>query len=338
MENNRESYNAIIIGSGCLGASVFRALKLKNIDNVLIIDKGKMGGGISSQSGGMVRVFHKKIQDRIAAKYSQEVFYNLEREIGLNISQVGSLSIIPKEEVENIGHGFKILGHETLKNKFQDLRFSKDEVGIYEEKGASICVKEYVKKIIRHYKTKNDALFENTYVHKIDSTPKGVHRVITSSGIFCSPKVIVTSGLGLKKILPEIYEDKNIEKREIATYQVNAKSLTVIPNFFDYTKIFYGTNSFKGEKGNFRVGIKSGSRNSRDKVEEYSRKRFQIDFEIAQEKSSAIDIYTKTKDGLLGEVCGRKGLYVLSGWGGGAFKFSPYLGHKIVEEITAYET
>jgi len=336
MSDKNKNYSAIIIGSGCLGASVFRALKLKGITKVLLIDKGKIGGGISSQSGGMVRVFHRREKDRMFAKYSQNVFYSLEKEIGLNISRVGSLCIISKEEMNGINcNDFEIISYEELKKRFPEFDFFPDEVGIYEKDGASICVKEYAKKLINHYRDEEDDILENTHVHKIDSSANGMHKVVTAAGLFQSPRVIVSSGLGLRKILPEIYEDESIEKREITTYRVQTKTRVNIPNFFDYTKVFYGTSSFQGAKGNFRVGVKSGTKDSFIKVKKYLKKRILLDYEISEEKVSASDIYTKSRDGFVGEVCGRDGVYVLAGWGGGAFKFSPFLGNKMVEHITS---
>ena len=83
---NSKDYSAIIIGLGCMGASVFRSLKLKGFENILLIDKGEIGGGISSKSGGMVRVFHQREEDRIAAQFSLNVFYNLKKKIGLDVA------------------------------------------------------------------------------------------------------------------------------------------------------------------------------------------------------------------------------------------------------------
>ncbi len=334
MRNENNKYSAIVIGSGCLGASVFRSLKLKGVSKVLLIDKKKAGEGISALSGGMVRVFHRKAKDRMASKYSQNVFYNLEREIGLNISKVGSLSIVSEEDIRDINiNDFEIINYENLKERFPQFNFSDNEIGVYEKNGASICVKEYIEKVIAHYKTEHDDLIEDTYVSKIDSSSKGIHKVITTSGTFHSSRVIVTSGIGLKEILPEIYEDECIEQREITAYKVQTKDAKSIPNFFDYTTIFYGSKNFQGEKGNFRVGVQSGTKNPIEKVREYSKKRFSLDYEITEEKVSANDLYTKNRDGFLGKVCGRDGLFVLAGWGGGAFKFAPFLGHKIVEEV-----
>ena len=334
MKNKNRYYSIVIIGLGCLGASIFRSLKLRGVKNILILDKNERGGGISFQSGGMIRVFHKNRTDQIAARYGQSIFYHLKKEIGLNILQTGSLSIMPKQYATKLNTGkFDFFNSQELSKKFPKLSFYKNEVGIYEKNGASINVKEYIEKIIHFYRDDRDDIFENTCVHKIYSGPNGKHEIITDSSLFLASHIVVTSGLGLRKILPEIYQGQGFEKRKITTYNVTVKQIQHLPNFFDYSKIFYGTRGFQGREGTFRVGLRSGARNSKDEVRKYAKKRFRFDYKISEENRSANDLYLKNRDGFLGEISGRSGLYVLAGWGGGGFKFSPFLGDKMAQKI-----
>ncbi len=330
--NNRQ-FEAIIIGGGCFGASVFRSLKKKGVRNILVLEKGKIAGGVSSYSGGMTRVFHQRKRDQTAAKFSQQEFFLLQNEIGLNIKKVGSLSIIPQRIVSQVDRNhFSVLGSRELKEKFKGMNFKENEAGIYEESGASICVKEYIFKIFKHFKNENDKVLENTTVQDIALDASGKYRVYTQGGVFFTAKVFVTTGLGVQDLLPEICIKGIVDSKAITTFKVESQSQFKIPNFFDYNNIFYGTQSFQGIEGLFKVGVKSGSRNPRKNVENYSRSRFSFTHKISEESLPVQDIYLKDNKGFSGEVCGRQDLYVLAGWGGGAFKFSPYLADKLVTE------
>jgi len=330
-------FSTIIVGGGCLGASAFYSLKKRGIKNILLLEKNTVGSGITAHSGGMVRTFHNSPLDREMSSYSLQHFYRLHRDIGLPIKQCGSLSITTRAALSKLDHShYPILDYKSLKKRFQHLNFTHDEVGIYEPKGASINPSNYSKLIIQNTKESGDQILENTEVIKV-MTPKfnTIHVIKTSQGNFSTSNLILAIGSSIPTLIPDPFSSQLFSRRLIHIFDLPTKfcSKLTIPNFFDYKNIFYGTINFAGSVGNLKVGVSSKSSQPKEQIIQLAKNRFKFDVTEIHYSHQSWDVYLKGIPGMSCQIAGRKNLYVMSGYGGGAFKFSPYLGESIANLV-----
>ena len=89
----------LIIGGGIVGASVAYHLTLMGKREVTLLEQGKLGGGTTWHSAGMVGRLRTSSSMTVINKYSAELYSKLEEETGhpVNWRQVGSL-IVGKSE------------------------------------------------------------------------------------------------------------------------------------------------------------------------------------------------------------------------------------------------
>ena len=83
-------YHTVVIGGGCLGvaSAVSLARKLnsnKNGQNVCILEKSVLAGGISSRHSGIIRSANASIQAATFAEEANEMWRNIQQYWGADI-------------------------------------------------------------------------------------------------------------------------------------------------------------------------------------------------------------------------------------------------------------
>ncbi|WP_018150803.1 NAD(P)/FAD-dependent oxidoreductase [Leeia oryzae] len=71
-----QNYDYIVIGAGVIGTSTAFHLAKLGAKNVLLIDRGQVGEGTTSQSSGILRTHYSVVQNVEIAKHSWDVFKN----------------------------------------------------------------------------------------------------------------------------------------------------------------------------------------------------------------------------------------------------------------------
>ncbi len=96
----KQSADLVIIGAGVIGSSVAFQLAKRGFTNVLMLDAGEFGMGTSSKGAGGIHTQFDLEEDVIFSRESLPFFRNLKQEVGddCDFRQVGNLTLILREE------------------------------------------------------------------------------------------------------------------------------------------------------------------------------------------------------------------------------------------------
>ncbi len=123
----KQKYDVVIIGAGCIGASVASHLGEMGVDDVLVLEKEKMiGTGATAKCAGGVRAqFSTEINIHMS-HYSIKEFEKLETEYGIQLVQCGYLFVVKTDEQKSRYEK----NMEIQKRHGVDVRWvSRDEIG-----------------------------------------------------------------------------------------------------------------------------------------------------------------------------------------------------------------
>ena len=102
-----EKFHTVVIGGGCLGVasaiSLARKLSLKESNDICIVEKGVLAGGISSRHSGIIRSANASIQAATFAEQSNEMWRNISDYWNVNIvpEQPGAIWIAKNDKKES---------------------------------------------------------------------------------------------------------------------------------------------------------------------------------------------------------------------------------------------
>ncbi|NUM80510.1 FAD-binding oxidoreductase [bacterium] len=122
----KSKYDVVVIGAGCIGASVAAHLGELGCNNVLVLEKEKMiGTGSTAKCAGGVRAQFSTPVNIHMSHYSIQEFEKLDKEFGIQFVQCGYLFVVKTEEQKNR----YLKNMEMQKSYGVDVRFvTKDEI------------------------------------------------------------------------------------------------------------------------------------------------------------------------------------------------------------------
>ena len=203
------SFDAVVIGGGCMGTAALYHLTQKGCTNVLLLEADSLGSGSTSKAAGGIRVQHSdELNTRLALSSIPE-FEQFEELTGtpINFHQVGYLFVVNNEEdmeevrraaevQQSLGAPTEILTPEEAGEKVPGMRID-DLVG------ASFCpIEGYAtpEAVVQGYASaarKAGATVENSVeVLEILTDESGVTGVRTSKETIQTRQVIITAGVG----------------------------------------------------------------------------------------------------------------------------------------------
>jgi glycine/D-amino acid oxidase-like deaminating enzyme len=210
---------------------------------------------------------------------------------------------------------FEILNPIEGRKRFPEYRWNSEELAIYEVLGDQIDPKLFLEKL---YNTSLSfpgiAVLNGLEVQRI--CPYQSRYRVSAHGLTLTSKSLILSGGA--SFLPRLRDfglKLPLESRSIEIFIANkAEKNFRISNYFDRETIEFG--GF-GHPDNV---ILSHIRQSRV-VKELWKQEFG--------KRVAYDCYAPNRKGFLGQISGHSGLFIATGWGGTAFKFSLEVGHRM---------
>ncbi len=98
-----ESFDAIIIGAGIMGAATALELSKRGL-NVAVIEKGSIGAGSTGKSSAIIRQHYSNPTTARMALHSLRTFQNFPAEVGgeSGFTQTGFLVLTPEKDVEGL--------------------------------------------------------------------------------------------------------------------------------------------------------------------------------------------------------------------------------------------
>jgi len=146
MTDHVKPTSVVIVGAGITGLSTAIHLAEKNVEKILIIDKGRIGAGSSQRAGAIsTMLMATETATRFRGR-SMEILAAFDRILEeYTFHQSGCLALYSRDQYEAIlrdhdmhrraGGDFEVLGPRDIERRFPDLQISDSEVGVLDFRG-----------------------------------------------------------------------------------------------------------------------------------------------------------------------------------------------------------
>ena len=321
-------FDIAVVGAGCVGASIFFELQRLGFTNMVLLDQGHQTVSATSQSGGLVRIFHESpIHREFALKnFYRSQFYRNQNILRENRQPDGSLYFFNRARFSKYQDGFhfmdqseypfEILNENLGKEKFPQLNWKKDELAIFEPLGNYFDPLKMVDDLLKHSIRQKGPYFWDNFEVRCVRPYQDRFRIGGEFKTISSKVVVMAGGARFIPRLQALGLSAPLMSQKIVTY--TAKNQGIGPHFFDRENLQFA-----------RWGSESQIRVSDPKTQ---RMKTSCPWEIL-DLNEAEDCYAPGRQGIMGQVSGFPGLFVATGWGGTAFKFSLEIGHRVAQAV-----
>ncbi|WP_321949446.1 FAD-binding oxidoreductase [Paraburkholderia sp. J10-1] len=366
-----DKYDVVVIGAGVIGSSVAFQLAKLGAKNVLVLDRGTIGAGTTSQSSGILRTHYSVKENVELALKSWEVFNNFPAYLGDEEASCGLVKcgyMIVASEGDKLeplrasldqqkaqGVPLELLDAKTAHELLPIARFDDAALIGYEPEAGFADAYLVATSFARAARRGGVTIRENVAVNKILFEGNRVVGVSTSAGDFAAGVVISTQNIWTPELAG--WTGRNLpvmpERHAVLALECDAAKYTFsMPVFKDlaspgmlYYRSYGGSQMLVSEG---IVGEKLAAAETEqgdipmDYVVEVGAQvaeRFPA-YETAGIASSWTGVYDVTPDWnpVLGRLPGIEGLVVGYGFSGHGFKLSPTVGRVLAQEALGLPT
>ncbi|GIQ71487.1 FAD-binding oxidoreductase [Xylanibacillus composti] len=350
-------FDAVIVGGGVIGASIFAQLIESGMTSVALIEKSSFAQGSTGKSGGMLRTYHPDSYLSDLAFESMPVFLNF-RDLyrgECGYTQTGFVFLEPVNrgedafrEVARINSKLPVLQILDLDKAKLPIRFENVGVAIYEERGGYGDPVQTTLSWIKYGREQGGIAYEGVEVKNLIVQSGKVSGIETSIGRMESDVVIVAAGAWSKMLLEGLSSEADCIRTK--AIQMNAyicpEGITGPPPFIDNTTQLY---SRPGPGGIISIGAPT------DQWDIHPDQQYSVDsLAVEYVKNQAVkrlswmtsaavsggkrsfDAYTADNRGILSSSDQVKGLFICSGWSGGGYKIAPEVGRLVKNSVISY--
>lgn len=323
----QEEFDILIIGAGCIGSSIFFEMScskdLGQNRKIGIFDLGRNTTSATSASGGLIRLFHEN------SKHIQLAHENLMALRSLDsvknyFKSSGSLYFFKKNRESDYLHHFQwfeknnypfmIYDKPRLAQELPQFYIESQELAVFEPDGGVLDVKSFYDHLIKQSLVNKNFLFFNDSVLSL-SKINHFYFLKTKNKIFKTKKLILCTGSQSHAFLTPLGIKMPLVTKELSYFSYEDTSFPNSPHYFDRESLEFGRPQ------------KEMSFNS-----SLSPKRIKTIMPIKNvKKILRKDMYAPHREGLIGEIPGYEGLYIATGWGGTAVKFSLSIGKQMTQ-------
>ncbi|CAG9216758.1 Amino acid dehydrogenase [Paraburkholderia tropica] len=366
-----DKYDVVVIGAGVIGSSVAFQLAKLGAKNVLVLDRGTIGAGTTSQSSGILRTHYSVKENVELALKSWDVFNNFSAYLGDEEASCGLVKcgyMIVASEGDKLeplrasldqqkaqGVPLELLDAKAAHELLPIARFDDAALIGYEPEAGFADAYLVATSFARAARRGGVTIRENVSVNKILFEGNRVVGVSTSAGDFAAGTVISTQNIWTPELAGWTGRDLPVmpERHAVLALECDAAKYTFsMPVFKDlaspgmlYYRSYGGSQMLVSEG---IVGEKLGAAETEqgdipmDYVVEVGAQvaeRFPA-YETAGIASSWTGVYDVTPDWnpVLGRLPGIEGLVVGYGFSGHGFKLSPTVGRVLAQEALGLPT
>lgn len=366
-----ENFDVVVIGAGVIGTSVAFHLSKLGAKKVLVVDKGMIGAGTTSQSSGILRTHYSVKENVELARKSWQVFNNFASYLGDDEASCGLVKcgymivsadgdkLAPLraslEQQQEQGIPLEILDQRQAKELLPIARFDDAALIGYEPEAGFADAYLVATSFARAARRGGVTIRENVSVTKLIMNGNKVTGVSTTAGDFSASMVISTQNIWTPELAG--WTQKNLpimpERHAVLALDCEAAPYTFnMPVFKDlaspgmlYCRSYGGTqmlvsegvvgeklNTAETEQGDIPMDyIVEVGTQVADRFPEY---------ETAGIASSWTGVYDVTPDWnpVLGKLQDIEGLVVGYGFSGHGFKLSPTVGKVLAQEALGIAT
>jgi sarcosine oxidase, subunit beta len=365
------SYDVVVIGAGVIGSSVAFQLAKLGAKNVLVLDRGTIGAGTTSQSSGILRTHYSVKENVEMARKSWDVFNDFAAYLGDDDASCGLVKCgymivsgdgdkleplrASLDQQKEQGIPLEFLNRQQAKELLPIAQFDDAALIGYEPEAGFADAYLVATSFARAARRGGVTIKENASVNKVLIENGKVVGVSTSIGDFRTPMVISTQNIWTPELAGWTGRELPIrpERHAVLALECDAAKYSFsMPVFKDLASPgmlycrSYGGNQMLVSEG--VVGEKLNTTETEqgdipiDYVVEVGTQvaeRFPA-YETAGIASSWTGVYDVTPDWnpVLGKLPGIEGLVVGYGFSGHGFKLSPTVGRVLAQEALGLPT
>ncbi|GAB3627561.1 D-amino-acid dehydrogenase [Pandoraea terrae] len=365
------SYDVVVIGAGVIGSSVAFHLAKFGAKSVLVLDRGNIGAGTTSQSSGILRTHYSVRENVELARQSWAVFNDFARYLGdeeasCGLVKCGYMIVSPEgDKLEPLRASLKQQQDQGIPLELLDRKQAKELLPIAQFEDAALIGYEpeagfadaylVATSFARAARRGGVTIRENAEVHKVLIENGKVVGVSTSIGDFATPMVISTQNIWTPELAGWTGRSLPVvpERHAVLALECNeAKYTYSMPVFKDlgspgmlYCRSYGGSQMLVSE-GIVGEKLQTAEIEQGDIPMDYIvevgaqvAERFP-NYETAGIASSWTGVYDVTPDWnpVLGKLSGIEGLVVGYGFSGHGFKLSPTVGRVLAQEALGLPT
>ncbi|WP_407277613.1 FAD-binding oxidoreductase [Aromatoleum evansii] len=353
-----QSFDAIVIGAGVIGASTAYHLAALGASSVLVLDRGMIGNGTTSQSSGILRTHYSVPENIDLALKSWSVFTNFaeylgDEEASCGLVKCGYMITAPegdrlsplRESIEHqrsLGIEVRLVDQKEAQEILPIAQFNDAALTGFEPEAGFADAYMTTTSFIKAARRRGVTVRENTNVIRLLIEGGKVTGVETDAGIFLSNTVISTQNIWASEIQgwtgvsiplkPERHAVLSLEGPKPYTYSMPVFKDLGSPGML-YCRSYGGNQMLVSE------GVVGDALNVPDTTQGDIPLDYILDvgaqvaerfpsFETAGLASSWTGVYDVTPDWnpVIGPLPGVEGLFVGFGFSGHGFKLSPAVG------------
>lgn len=344
--NHSRDFDIVILGGGCIGASILYELTRRGFRSLALIDQGRQTTSATANSGGMLRVFHENPEHvALALAHSRMLeLYNRMRVIRSRPEQNGSLYFFNRERLakfeaslramSNASYPFEILTTNQGQERFPEFRWADGEWAIYEPQGGVLDPLSYTQDLLRASLADGVTLIDSFEARRLTSYLEH-YRICGENQTITARALVLAGGARMLPRLRDLGLRLTLETRTLTTFHAQSlmetdlksnsatnpekSAIRSLPNFFDRETLEFG------RLASSRGILLSDPLAGKVRAPFWSAANFT--------KKVAEDCYAPNRLGIMGQIPGHPRLFIATGWGGTAFKFSHEIGRRTARSI-----
>lgn len=365
-----ESFDAIVIGAGVIGASTAYHLAAQGASRVLVLDRAMIGTGTTSQSSGILRTHYSVPENIDLARKSWSVFTNFaeyldDEEASCGLVKCGYMITAPEgerlsplresiEHQQSLGIEVRLLDRKQAQEILPIAQFDDAALIGFEPEAGFADAYMTTTSFVRAARRRGVSFRENVNVIRLLIDNGKVTGVETDAGTFLSNTVVSTQNIWASELQgwtgvsiplkPERHAVLSLEGPKPYTYAMPVFKDLGSPGML-YCRSYGGTQMLVSE------GVVGDALNTPDTTQGDIPLDYILDvgaqvaerfpsFETAGLASSWTGVYDVTPDWnpVLGPLPGIEGLFVGFGFSGHGFKLSPAVGKILAQSALGKAT
>ena len=210
MTNIPKTARVIIIGGGVIGCSVAYHLAKKGWKEIILLERKQLTSGTTWHAAGLIAQLRASANMTKLAKYSQELYGNLEKETGVStgFKRCGSITVaLTEERKEEIfrqaamarafGVDVEEISPEEVKNKYEHLNIDGVTAGVWLPKDGQGDPGNIAQALAKGARNNGVEIFENTLGTEITRKERrvsGVHWKAENESGYIEADMVVNCG------------------------------------------------------------------------------------------------------------------------------------------------
>jgi heterotetrameric sarcosine oxidase gamma subunit len=254
-----------IIGGGIVGCSIAYHLTKLGIANVVVLERKQLTSGTTWHAAGLIGQLRASRNLTELAKYTADLFANLEAETGqaTGFKQNGSISMAltdgRMEELlrgasmaKNFGLAVDVIGVEEIKRRVPHYNLEGVKGGVFLPKDGQVNPIDVTQALASGARSRGAKIFENAKVTRILTSGGKAVGVETEEGTIHADKVVIATGMWSRELGRSI--GVNIPLHACEHFYIVSEPIAELPRNMPVVRVPDECTYYKEDAGKLMVG------------------------------------------------------------------------------------